>query len=253
MRRHENTGIQKQSLRHPLSASQRGSGAQPQTSVCHSALLRTPPRSAILRGPLYAIADTLGRPGLSYVDLARALCAGGAGLLQLRMKDQSTREFLGVAQAVRAVCRQWGCVFIVNDRVDVAVAVGADGVHLGQEDLPLAEARRVLGVARIIGISTHDPAQAVVAAEGGADYIGFGPIFGTSTKTTGYTPRGLELLRETRALLSVPIVAIGGITAALAPVVLNAGADAVAMISDLALAQDVQVKVTEVLRSLSKR
>jgi thiamine-phosphate pyrophosphorylase len=201
--------------------------------------------------PLYTIADTLGRPGVSFVDLAERLCAGGARVLQLRAKDLSTREFLAAAQGVRAVCRRHGCLFIVNDRADIALAAGADGVHIGQEDLPPAAARRVLGAGRVIGVSTHDPDQARRAEREGADYIGFGPLFGTGTKATGYGARGLEQLREIRALVRLPVVAIGGVTAERAPSALAAGADAVAMISDLVLAPDVTAKVRETLAMLS--
>lgn len=210
-------------------------------------------QSAMLPSPLYAIADTLGRPELSFVDLAEKICAGGAMLLQLRVKELPTREFLSVAHAVRAICRRYGCTLIVNDRADIALAVGADGVHLGQEDVPLAAARKVLGPDKVIGISTHDPAQARAAAGDGADYIGFGPLFGTGTKATGYTARGLDQLREIRALVSLPIVAIGGITAERASAALAAGADAVAMISDIVLAPDVSAKVAGVLRGLTGR
>jgi thiamine-phosphate pyrophosphorylase len=202
--------------------------------------------------PLYTIADTLGRPELSFVELAEKLCAGGARLLQLRVKDLPTREFLAVAHAVCATCQRYGCVLIINDRADIALAVEADGVHIGQEDLPLAATRKVLGPQKIIGVSTHDPAQALAAARGGADYIGFGPLFGTSTKTTSYTARGLDQLREIRALVSVPIVAIGGITSERAPSALAAGANAVAMISDLVLADDVAAKVRGTLEKMKE-
>ena len=197
--------------------------------------------------PLYTIADTLGRSELSFVELAKKLCAGGARVLQLRVKQMSSRTFLAVAQEVRDVCRQYDCVLIINDRADVALAVNADGVHVGQEDIPLEAARKVLGPNKIIGVSTHDPEQALLAERGGADYIGFGPLFGTNTKATGYTARGLDRLRELRALVRLPIVAIGGISAERAVSVLAAGADAVAMISDLVLASDVTAKVGEVL------
>jgi len=200
--------------------------------------------------PLYAIADTLDRPELSFIELAEKICAGGAKLLQLRVKDLPTREFLTIAHKVRATCQRYGCLLIINDRADIASAVEADGVHVGQEDLPLEAARKVLGPGKLIGVSTHDPTQALVAERGGADYIGFGPLFGTSTKATGYTARGLEQLREIRALVSLPIVAIGGITAERAPAVLDAGADAVAMISDLVLANDITAKMRETLETV---
>jgi thiamine-phosphate pyrophosphorylase len=197
--------------------------------------------------PLYTIADTLGRPELSFVDLAKKLCAGGAKLLQLRVKDLPTREFLAIAHEVRLICQQAGCWLIINDRADIALAVDADGVHVGQEDLPLAAARQVLGPDKIIGVSTHDPTQALAAERDGADYIGFGPLFGTNTKATGYRARGLDQLREIRALVRLPIVAIGGINAERAPSALAAGADAVAMISDLVLADDVTANVREAM------
>lgn len=202
--------------------------------------------------PLYAIVDALGRADLSFVDLAGQICAGGAALLQLRVKDVSTREFLTIAHEVREVCRRSGCMLIVNDRVDIALAVEADGVHIGQEDVPLEAARKVLGPHKRIGVSTHDPAQALAAARSGADYIGFGPLFGTRTKTTGYTARGLDQLRAIRALVSLPIVAIGGITAERAPSALSAGADAVAMISDIVLADDITAKMRQMRKTLEK-
>jgi thiamine-phosphate diphosphorylase len=201
--------------------------------------------------PLYTIADTLGRLTLSFTDLAEQLCAGGARLLQLRVKDQPTRDFLVIAHEVRAICRRSGCLLIINDRVDIALAVDADGVHVGQEDLPFAAARKVLGPHKIIGVSTHDPEQAVTAERGGADYIGFGPLFGTTTKATGYTARGLEQLRGIRRRVALPIVAIGGITNDRAPSALAAGANAVAMISDLVLAEDVAAKTRATVEQLS--
>ncbi len=200
---------------------------------------------------LYTIADTLGRSELSFVDLAEHLCAGGAKLMQLRVKELPTRDFLAIAREVRAICRRFGCLLIINDRVDIALAVDADGVHVGQEDLPLTATRKVIGPGKIIGVSTHDPTQAVTAARDGADYIGFGPLFGTTTKATGYTARGLDQLREIRQLVALPIVAIGGVTSERAPLALAAGANAVAMISDLVLASDVIAKVQMTLRQLS--
>ena len=200
--------------------------------------------------PLYAIADTLGRAELSFLDLAEKLCAGGAQLLQLRVKDLPSREFLTLAHQVRDVCQRYGCLLIINDRVDIALAVDADGVHVGQEDLPLAAARKVLGPHKIVGVSTHGPTQAQEAERNGADYIGFGPLFGTTTKATGYSARGLEQLGEIRSVVQLPIVAIGGITTERASSALAAGANAVAMISDLVLASDVATKVQDTLTAL---
>ncbi len=201
--------------------------------------------------PLYAIADTLGRAELPWLELTRQMCAGGAQLIQLRFKEQSARNFLHLARQARTICQQHGCLLIINDRADIARSVDADGLHIGQDDLPYAAARRVLGRDKIIGVSTHDLAQAVAAEREGADYIGFGPLFGTQTKATGYSARGLAQLREIRARTSLPIVAIGGISAERAPAVLAAGANAVAMISDIVLSQQVEAKVRHILRDLS--
>ena len=200
--------------------------------------------------PFYAMADTLNRPALSFQQLTRQLCAGGVRLLQLRVKQQPTRDFVSLATAVRRICHDSQCTFIINDRVDVALAVEADGVHLGQEDLPLTAARKIVGGEKIIGVSTHTAQQALTAEQEGADYIGFGPLFGTTTKATGYTARGLEQLQEVRQRVHIPIVAIGGITAERAPAVLQAGADAVALISDIVLAPDIQRRVKTLLRQL---
>ncbi len=200
--------------------------------------------------PFYAMADTLNRPDLSFQRLTHQLCAGGVRLLQLRVKQQPTRDFVALAIQVQRICRHSQCTLIINDRVDIALAVEADGVHLGQEDLPLAAARKVFGGEKIIGVSTHTVQQALTAEQDGADYIGFGPLFGTVTKATGYTARGLEQLQEVHQQVRIPIVAIGGITAERAPAALQAGADAVALISDIVLASDIQYRVKTLLRQL---
>ncbi len=200
--------------------------------------------------PLYAIADTLNQPDLLFQTLTQHLCTGGVRLLQLRVKQHSIQDFLSLAKEVQQICQQHGCLLIINDRVDIARAIDADGVHVGQGDMPLAATRKVLGREKIIGVSTHDPQQALAAAHGGADYIGFGPLFGTTTKATGYTARGLAQLRQVRRLVSLPIIAIGGITAARAPSALEAGADAVAMISDIVLAPNIQHRVETILQRL---
>ena len=200
--------------------------------------------------PFYAMADTLNRPELSFQGLTDHLCAGGVRLLQLRVKQQPTRDFVALATEVQRICRRYQCTLIINDRVDIALAVEADGVHLGQDDLPLAAARKIVGREKIIGVSTHTVQQALIAEQEGADYIGFGPLFGTTTKATGYTARGLEQLQEIRRQVRIPIVAIGGITAERAPAVLQAGADAVALISDIVLAPDIQYRVKTLLQQL---
>lgn len=201
--------------------------------------------------PLYALADTLDRPDPSYPAVAEQLCAGGARLLQLRIKRRPSRDFLSDALAVGRICRRHGATFIVNDRLDVALAAGADGVHLGQDDLPLPAARSLCGPEKIVGVSTHSLAQALAAQAAGADYVGFGPLFGTTSKATGYTPRGLDRLAEVCDRLTIPAVAIGGITTERAPAVLAAGAAAVAMIGALVSAPDVARRTADVLAALA--
>jgi thiamine-phosphate pyrophosphorylase len=149
---------------------------------------------------------------------------------------------------VRARTRESGCTLIVNDRVDIALACDADGVHLGQDDLPLAVGRNLVGKNKIVGVSTHDLDQARQAEAGGADYVGFGPMFATSTKDTGYAARGIDGLREIRAAIKLPIVAIGGITEANVEQVWRAGADSAAIISDILRADDIPGKIARVLR-----
>ncbi len=195
---------------------------------------------------LYAIVDTAqtgGRPLDSVVD---AMLAGGVAVLQLRVKDPPADEFLRMALTLRERTARAGCLFIVNDRVDIALAARADGVHLGQEDLPLDAARPLVGN-KLIGISTHSLEQAEAAERGGADYIGFGPMFPTRTKETGYASRGLSMLESVRRRVAIPIVAIGGITAENVAQTWESGADAAAMISYLTRSDDVEARVRSVL------
>jgi thiamine-phosphate pyrophosphorylase len=196
--------------------------------------------------PLYAILDPEQTKGRATETVLRELLEGGIKVLQLRAKAMIPVDFLRLACATRRLTHSSACRLMVNDRVDIALACEADGVHLGQEDLPLHAARKLMGD-RIIGISTHDVGQAKEAEEGGADYIGFGPIFGTATKETGYSARGLEMLRQVREVVKVPIVAIGGITEANIAEVWRAGADSAAIISDLLAADDIADKVKRIL------
>ena len=166
------------------------------------------------------------------------------------MKDATSRELLRAAERVAALARAAGALFLVNDRPDVARAVDADGVHLGQDDLPVGAARRVLGPDRLVGVSTHDLGEARAAVEAGADYIGVGPIYATASKAKALPARGAGLVAAVRGEVRCPIVAIGGITAETAPAVLAAGADAVAMIGALVRAPDPEAAVRDTLRRL---
>ena len=201
--------------------------------------------------PLYAILDPEQTQGRAAADALRQLLAGGAAILQLRVKTMTPRDFLELARFARAETRVHGCKLIINDRVDVALACDADGVHLGQDDLPLAVGRKLMGQ-KIVGISTHDVEQARDAERNGADYIGFGPMFGTTTKNTGYAARGVEMLGKIRAAVKLPIVAIGGINEQNVTQVWQSGADSAAIISDILGADDVLAKTKRIVAVYAK-
>jgi thiamine-phosphate pyrophosphorylase len=200
--------------------------------------------------PLYAILDPEQTKGLDGIIVLRRLLEGGAGIVQLRAKIMAPGDFLALARKARALTRARGCKLIVNDRVDIALACDADGVHLGQDDLPLGVARKLMAQ-KLIGISTHSMEQATDAERDGADYIGFGPMFGTTTKATGYSARGVDMLRQIRQGGKIPIVAIGGIKEENVAQVWQAGADSAAIISDILGAEDITAKVRRIL-SLSQ-
>jgi thiamine-phosphate pyrophosphorylase len=171
------------------------------------------------------------------VPLLDAVLAGGCRVVQLREKIMPLSDLYPVALALRRRCREAGCLFIVNDRVDLALAVEADGVHVGQDDLPAREARRLLRAGMILGVSTHDEGQARRAMADGADYVAVGSMFPTGSKA-GFRLVGPDLLRRVRPEIPVPLVAIGGITLDNAAEVIRAGADAVAVISAVCAAPD---------------
>jgi len=182
---------------------------------------------------VYPITDT-DLSGLSHAEQIDRLIAGGATLIQLRDKHAAPRDFYRQTEAALQIARAHNVRLIINDRVDVALALGADGVHLGQTDMPVETARRLLGESVIVGISTHNLAQAELAANMPVDYVAFGPIFKTSTKENPDPIAGLEALRGVRTIVgALPVVAIGGITLANAEEAWRAGADAVASIAAL--------------------
>ena len=182
---------------------------------------------------LYPVTDR-HLSGLSSAEQVALLSEGGATLIQLREKTEPPAKFYAEAKMALDIARERGVKIIINDRVDIALALRADGVHLGQEDLPPDAARRILGPDALIGFSTHNLEQAKLAAHMPVDYVAIGPIFPTATKKSENPPVGLEGLRLLRQTLgSIPIVAIGGITAQNIGFVLEAGADAAAVISDI--------------------
>ena len=181
---------------------------------------------------LYAITDRQWS-NCTHEEIVRMLLDGGASLIQLRDKEASGRELLDQAIACLKLTREAGATLIINDRVDVALTAGADGVHLGQDDLSVDEAREILGKDKIIGVSTHSIDQFRAALETSANYIAIGPIFPQLTKENPAPVVGLEMVREARKLTDRPLVAIGGINLGRAPEVIEAGADCVAVISAL--------------------
>ena len=180
---------------------------------------------------LYLVTDRTLSLGRSTVEVVRAAIRGGVSCVQLREKGCSTREFMDEARLLKALLAGTGVPLFINDRLDVALAVGADGVHLGQNDLPIADARRLVGNRMIIGISAESVADAIRAEAEGADYIGASPVFTTPTKTDTAPPLGLDGLRAIRRAVQLPLVAIGGIDADNASQVLRAGADGLAVVS----------------------
>ena len=183
---------------------------------------------------LYAILDTslCRERGLDPLAVLDGFLAGGARLIQLRDKSPRSADRLALADAAVARVRQTDARLVVNDRADVARLCGADGVHVGQDDLPVEDARRIVGPEAIVGVSTHDAAQIAAAAQTSASYLAVGPIYATATKDTGYSARGLDLVRQAAAT-GRPVVAIGGITLERAREPIEAGASAVAVISEL--------------------
>jgi thiamine-phosphate pyrophosphorylase len=202
---------------------------------------------------LYAIIDPTRAGGRLPAEVARQLSSAGVRLIQFRDKQASSRELYDACRELKELLRASACRLIVNDRADVARAVDADGVHLGQEDLPVERARRVLAAGQWIGCSTHSPGQVVEADRCSADYIAFGPVFPTTGKENPDPVVGLEGLRQARRLTAKPLVAIGGITLQNALEVLAAGADSVAVIGDILNAPDIRERAREFLSALECR
>lgn len=185
---------------------------------------------------LQLVTDRSLARGRMLVDLVRSAVAGGVTCVQLREKNCSTREFLHEALLLRDLLRPLGVPLIINDRLDVALAADADGVHLGQQDMPISVARRLTPPGWIIGVSAESVEDAVRAEAEGADYVGISPVFGTPTKTDTAPPLGLEGVRRIRAAVRLPLVAIGGIHAGNAVEVMTAGADGLAVVSAIVAA-----------------
>ena len=198
------------------------------------------------------IADSEAGAGRDILQLIAEAVEGGATIIQLRGKKWTSREFLDVGMKAGRFLRPRKIPLIINDRVDIALACGADGVHMGQDDLPLPYAREILGKDRIIGISVATPSEAEAAEKDGADYVGAGPVFATLSKTDLGPLLGLEGLRTIREKVKIPILAIGGIYASNVSDIICAGADGVAVISAIAAAKNPVQAATEIIESIGK-
>ncbi|MBS1149415.1 MAG: thiamine phosphate synthase [Myxococcaceae bacterium] len=197
-------------------------------------------KPAFLPFGLYALLDDSVRPGLDLAEAARAVLEGGAGVIQLRLKRLPDRQALALCCRVVELARPLGARVLVNDRVDLALLSGADGVHLGDDDLPVAQARKLLGPAALIGATTRNLAQIERAAAEGADHVGLGPVFATSTKQIPHPLLGVEGLARIAAVSPLPIVAIAGLRLGNLQPVARAGARCAAVASGLLEASDLR-------------
>ncbi|MCL2334403.1 MAG: thiamine phosphate synthase [Candidatus Methanoplasma sp.] len=194
---------------------------------------------------LCVITDRTLSNGLSEAEVARLAYAGGADIVQLRMKNSDGKEMLEQAIKIKAIADEYAKFFIVNDRVDIALLSDADGVHLGQSDIPIEYARELLGDDKIIGISAHNVKEAKEAESKGADYIGVGSVFTTSTKKDARQGQGLDIVFKIKQAVDIPIIAIGGINRGNIQDVIRAGADGVAVISAVVAQKDVSAAAHE--------
>ncbi|MFZ3064988.1 MAG: thiamine phosphate synthase [Nitrospirota bacterium] len=198
---------------------------------------------------LYLITDQYIVKGLSHVQIAEKALLGGVKFIQYREKQLSKRESYKIALQLREITREYSAVLIINDDIDIALAVDADGVHLGQEDLPVQTARKMLGENKIIGLSTHSLKEAEEAQGSGADYIAIGPIFRSKTKDVR-EPLGADIIKEIRKISRLPLIAIGGINENNIEDIMKAGADSAAVISAIITKEDITGAVKEFIRKI---
>ncbi|MBS1910540.1 MAG: thiamine phosphate synthase [Bacteroidetes bacterium] len=201
-------------------------------------------------GRLHVITDMVLQRRFTHRELATLAIRGGADTIQYRSKSESVRTLLEEAAGVRDVCREHGVTFIVNDRVDVAMAVEADGVHLGRSDLPIETARRLLGPDRIVGGTVRNVEHLQEAERLGADYVGLGPVFRTGSKRVDHEELGLDLVREVCSRARIPVIAIAGITISNAAAVVAAGAYGIAVIGAVAAADNPDDAAADLLRCI---
>lgn len=203
-------------------------------------------------GKLCVITDVAIQSRYSHLTLCELAIRGGATVIQLRDKSATDRELYALAVAMQATCSALGATFIVNDRADIALLANADGVHLGQSDLPIQAARKILGEGKIIGASAAHLGEARKAEEDGADYIGFGHIFSTATKIKDAPPKGISALRETIANAKIPVMAIGGITEENLKSVVETGVASIAVVSAVCKAENPSEAAARLLRIINE-
>jgi thiamine-phosphate pyrophosphorylase len=204
-------------------------------------------------GRLHILTDIVLQNRFSHMELAKSAIRGGADTIQFRQKEGSTREMIQVARDVKQACVESGVTFIVNDRVDVAIASEADGVHLGQDDFPIPLARELLGKERIIGGSAATMEEARKCLSDGADYVGFGPVYPTSSKDDAGPVSGISILKDVVEAIPLPIIAIGGVSAENTIEVIQAGAHGIAVISAVCCQEDPEQATRDLYRALHQR
>ncbi|TGE38652.1 thiamine phosphate synthase [Desulfosporosinus fructosivorans] len=205
-------------------------------------------RRPTLPSGIYALTSELHSQGRSNIEVASEILASGVPILQYREKSKKVRKMYEECLVLRALTQEYGALFIINDHLDLALAVCADGVHIGQDDLPLSKVREIVGPNLMIGVSTHSPDQARAAVSGGADYIGVGPIHATHTKIDVCDPVGLDYLDYVVKNLEIPFVAIGGIKEHNLATVLKAGARTVALVTEIVGNPDIASKIKRLQR-----
>lgn len=203
-------------------------------------------------GKLHILTDTVLQSRFSHMEITRLAIAGGADTIQYRQKSGSTRQMIEIARNMKRLCSEAGVMFIVNDRLDVAIAAEADGVHLGQDDFPIPMARELLGEGRIIGGSAATLDEARKCLSEGADYVGFGPVYPTSSKDDAGPVSGIDILKQVVEIVPLPIIAIGGVGAENIPGVMRAGAHGIAVISAVCCQDDPEESTRALYQALNK-
>ena len=203
-------------------------------------------------GKLHILTDMVLQSRFSHMEITRLAIAGGADTIQYRQKSGTTREMIEIARNMKRLCSEAGVTFIVNDRLDVAIAAEADGVHLGQDDFPIPMARGLLGEGRIIGGSAATLDEARKCLSEGADYVGFGPVYPTSSKDDAGPVSGIDILKQVVEIIHLPIIAIGGVGPENIPDVMRAGARGIAVISAVCCQDDPEEATRALYQALSK-